>query len=52
MLKMIGLVPADSEVILRLPEAVFFETEGFVGREATGGPLQELYRRKAASIII
>ena len=26
-----------------------FETEGFVGREATVGPLQELYRREAAS---
>ena len=43
MLKMIGLVSAVSEVILRAPEAVFFETEGFVDREATCGPPQELY---------
>ena len=28
-----------------------FETEGFVGREATGGPPQELYRREAASTV-
>ena len=28
-----------------------FETEGFVGREATGGPPQELYRREAARYI-
>ena len=29
-----------------------FETEGFVGREGTGGPPQELYRRETASIYI
>ena len=42
MQKMIGLVPAASEVTLRPPEAVCFLTEGFVGHEATGGPPQEL----------
>ena len=41
MLKMIGLVAAASEVILRPPEGIF-ETKRFVGREATGGPPQEL----------
>ena len=52
MLKMIGLVPAASEVILRPSEASFFETEDFVGCETTGGPLQELDVHEAASIYI
>ena len=40
MLKMIGLVPEASKVILR----PFFETKRFVGHEATSGPPpQELY---------
>ena len=41
MLKIIGLVPEASEVILRPPKAVF-ETKRFVGRKVTGGPPQEL----------
>ena len=42
MLKMIGLVPEASEVILKAARGRFFETKRFVGREANGGPPQEL----------
>ena len=49
-LKIIGLVAASSEVILRpfKYSNVFYAR---ARREATGGPPQELYSREAASII-